>query len=268
MRQRRAANVVSLSGGQTISRALALLKIVAAAGREGMSLPQVAERSGLHRATAHRLLNVLVAEHLVAHDETHRYHAGVELWMLGEAAARQFRVRDAGREAVDALARETEDTAYLTMRSGFTAVCVARGEGAFPIRTLSLSVGDRRPLGVGSGSLAILAFMPEEQREEALAMLPAALERYPRLSISAIRRQAEQARELGYSFVGGTIIPGMFAVGVPVLDRGGHAVAALSVAAIEARLAEPRRAKIVALLKAQARALSARLGEKKTASRG
>jgi DNA-binding IclR family transcriptional regulator len=239
MRQRRAANVVSLSGGQTISRALALLKIVAAAGREGMSLPQVAERSGLHRATAHRLLNVLVAEHLVAHDETHRYHAGVELWMLGEAAARQFRVRDAGREAVDALARETEDT-----------------------------VGDRRPLGVGSGSLAILAFMPEEQREEALAMLPAALERYPRLSISAIRRQAEQARELGYSFVGGTIIPGMFAVGVPVLDRGGHAVAALSVAAIEARLAEPRRAKIVALLKAQARALSARLGEKKTASRG
>src|SRR5262245_12749932 len=253
------ANVVSLAGGQTIGRAVALLKLVATSGGGGLSLAEIAERSGLHRATAHRLLGVLAAERLIAQDGEHCYRAGVELWMLGEAAARRFGLSDAGRHAIERVARETEDTAYLTIRSGFAAVCVGRAEGAFPIRTLSLSVGDRRPLGIGSGSLALLAWLEPAEREQALAAAATELEPYPRFTPPILRRQVEETRRRGYSFVGGTILPGMSAVGVPVLDGGGQVLAALSVAAIDARLAEPRRTQVVAILKAQARALAASL---------
>src|SRR5215475_1791030 len=73
-------------GTQSITRGIGLLKIVAEGPPEGLRLAQVAERASLHRATAHRLLAALTRERLLEQDASHRYHGGVELWVLGEAA--------------------------------------------------------------------------------------------------------------------------------------------------------------------------------------
>src|SRR5262249_42027918 len=135
------------------------------------TLGELAVMTGLHRATVHRILAALSREHLLEQDEYHRYHAGIDLWVLGEAAARRFDVQEFGRPALERIAAETQDTAYLSVRNGSHAVCVGRSEGAFPIRTLSLNVGDRRPLGVGSGSLVLLAFLSEADREEVFERL-------------------------------------------------------------------------------------------------
>lgn len=248
-----------IGGTQSIVRGVGLLKIVAEGPPDGLTLAQVAERTGLHRATAHRLLAALTRERLVEQDASHRYHPGVELWVLGAAAARRFDIREICRPALERLATQTQDTVYLSVRSGHEAICVARCEGAFPIRTLSLSVGDRRPLGVGSGSLALLAFLSETDRHEVLGAIAVQLTRYPGFSATGIRRLVDETRTRGYSFVGGTILPGMSAFGVPILDRHGHAIAALSVAAIDARMADPRLSKIVRLVQSQAAAVSSRL---------
>jgi DNA-binding IclR family transcriptional regulator len=248
-----------IGGAQSIARGIGLLKMVAEGPPEGLTLAQVAERTGLHRATAHRLLAALTRERLLEQDATHRYHPGVELWVLGAAAARRFDIREVARPALERIASQTEDTVYLSVRSGQEAICVARCEGAFPIRTLSLNVGDRRPLGVGSGSLALLAFLAEADRQEVLGGIAAELARYPRFSPAAIRRLVDETRSRGYSLVGGTILPGMSAFGVPILDRHGHAIAALSVAAIDSRMAEPRLSKIVRLVQSQAVAVASRL---------
>lgn len=45
---------------------------------------------------------------------------------------------------MDRLQAETQDTCYLTLRSGFDAVCLDRREGLSPIRVLTLDVGSRR----------------------------------------------------------------------------------------------------------------------------
>jgi DNA-binding IclR family transcriptional regulator len=206
------------------------------------------------------LLAALTRERLLEQDASHRYHGGVELWVLGEAAARRFDIRELCRLPLERITAETQDTVYLSVRSGYEAICVARYEGAFPIRTLSLNLGDRRPLGVGSGSLALLAFLSEADRHEVLDGLSRQLTRYPRFTTTGIRRLMDETRARGYSFVGGTILPGMSAFGVPILDGHGHAIAALSVAAIDARMAEPRLSKMIRLVQSQAIAVSNRLG--------
>src|SRR5262249_8965061 len=223
--QTRASAIQTLGSGQTLGRGFLLLRLVAHGPARGLSLNEIAELSALHRATAHRLLATLVRENLVRRDEAHRYHPAVDLWILGEAAARRFDVREFGRAGLERIAAETQDTAYLSVRSGMHSVCVGRCEGAFPIRTLSLNVGDRRPLGVGSGSLALLSFQPESDRGPVIERIGAELGRYPSFSTSLIRRLVEETRERAYSFVGGTVLPGMAAVGVPLLDRSGHALA-------------------------------------------
>jgi len=126
-------------GTQSITRGIGLLKIVAQGRPEGLTLAQVAERASLHRATAHRLLAALTRERLLEQDASHRYHGGVELWVLGEAAARRFDIRELCRLPLERITAETQDTVYLSVRSGYEAICVARYEGAFPIRTLSLN---------------------------------------------------------------------------------------------------------------------------------
>lgn len=248
-----------IGGTQSIARGIGLLKVVAEGPPDGLTLAQVAERTGLHRATTHRLLAALTRERLLEQDPAHRYHPGVELWVLGASAARRFDIREVSRPALERIATETQDTVYLSVRSGHEAICIARHEGAFPIRTLSLNVGDRRPLGVGSGSLALLAFLAEADRQEVLGGIAADLTRYPRFSAAGIRRLVDETRNRGYSFVGGTILPGMSAFGVPILDSHGNAVAALSVAAIDSRMAEPRLSRMVRLVRSQAAAISSRL---------
>ena len=67
----------------------------------------------------------------------------------------------------DAAAR-SGDTSFLSVRRDAFAVCLHREEGAYPIRTHALEVGDRHPLGVGGGSLAILATLSDAEIERVL----------------------------------------------------------------------------------------------------
>ncbi len=47
-------------------------------------------------------------------------------------------------------AAATGVTVFASVRDAMAAICIGRAIGRFPIRTLTLGVGDRRPLGVGS----------------------------------------------------------------------------------------------------------------------
>lgn len=248
-----------VTGSQSIGRAIGLLRILTAGPREGMTLAHVAQAAGLHTATTHRQLSALAREGLVEQDDRHHYFPGVELWLMGQVAAHRFDITGVAHPAMKRIADETEDTVYLFVRSGRQAVCVARCEGTFPIRTLTLAPGDRRPLGINAAALALLSFLSAEDRESVLGELGPDLKPYRQYSVDRIRGEIDATRKRGYSVVPGTVIPGMAAVGVPILDRQGHAIAALSVAAIEQRMTEARRSHIAALIGQEARTLAKRL---------
>lgn len=254
-----------LSGSQSIGRAIGLLRILTRRAHDGMSLAQLAEAAGLHPTTAHRQLAALMREGLVEQDPARRYHPGVELWLMGQVAAPRFDVADIARETMKRIAEETEDTVYLFVRSLHQAVCVSRVEGAFPIRALTLVPGDRRPLGVNAGALALLSFQSADVRDDVLAHLGPDLKSLRGYSVDYVRRQILETRARGYSIVTGTIVPGMSAVGVPVLDRSAQAQAALSVAAIDQRMTAKRCAQIAKFLQIEARTLSRRLSERRAA---
>jgi hypothetical protein len=108
------------------------------------------------------MLKCLTAENLVSQDpQSRRYYLGPLVFELGITAGPRFNIRDLCADALDRVAAETGDTAFLIIRSGDDSLCVDRREGAFPIKTFTVDVGVRRPLGVGAGSLAILTALPE-----------------------------------------------------------------------------------------------------------
>ncbi len=245
---RRTPAEAGIGGAQAIQRAIALLRAVARANERGARATALATEVGLSVATAHRILSVLAQEGLLTHDPYSKlYHLGMELFVLG-AAAQEFSIRDRLRPVLEQVALETEDTVFLLIRSGNDAVCIDRVEGCFPIRTLTLDVGSRRPLGVGAGSLALLAFLPDSQVEAVLAANAPRYANYAGFSADDIRRTVAHARDLGFALNGGVLRPNVAAVGVPVLDAERRIVAAVSVAAIPDRMPEDRRERIAELI--------------------
>lgn len=153
---------------------------------------------------------------------------------------------------MDRIAEATEDTVYLSIRSGDQAICVARRTGAFPIKTLTLEVGDSRPLGLGAGNLALLAALPDSECEQVIARNHALYQGHPNFDAQSLREYVARTRAEGYALNYGLMMPEMAAIGVALRNPGGTVHAALSVAAIKTRMQDDRRAYIVGLLKKEA----------------
>ena len=235
-------------GSQSIGRAAGLLSMVAQRSATGPRLSELAEAAGLHVATARRILQALVAEGLLAFDgATKIYAIGPAIFSFAVQGNPWFSRRELFVPALDRIAQRTRDTALFSIRSGVEAVCLARHEGAFPIRVMSLETGSRRPLGAGSGSLAILAFLPREERTEILKQSAARYEPFG-LSVAELAQAVAEARANGFAFNPGRIIEGVYGIGVPILVDG-VAVAAVSVAAIAGRMDAARRGEVVAIIR-------------------
>lgn len=67
-----------------------------------------------------------------------------------------------------------------------------------------------------------------------------------------LRTEIERVRRLGYAARNSGVLEGMAGVAVPILDRTGYAVAALSVGTLASRLGDDRLPMVVELLKRQA----------------
>jgi DNA-binding IclR family transcriptional regulator len=209
----------------------------------GINLAQLVRDTELNKPTAHRLVLALIAEGLVEQDPVSlRYFVGRECYVLGGIANERFGL---GRETADAvarLARTSGDSAFFSIRSDVFAVCVLREDGDFPLKTHVLQPGTRHPLGVGAGSLAMLAAMDDEEVERCLQENAALLKKsYPNFSPSLLWREVALTRERGFSVNEGLVVSGSWGVAAAVHSPTGEVVGALTIAAVESRLPRERQ---------------------------
>jgi len=113
----------------------------------------------------------------------------------------------------------------------------------------------RVPLGIGAGSLTILAFAPEAEREAIIEANRLRNAQYNHRTAEDIRAMVKQAIRLGYAVSEGNVMPGTVAVGVPIRDNQKRLAAAVSVAAISQRMDAHRRAEIAKLLQDEIKAI-------------
>lgn len=246
---------------KSVDRAARLLKAIAAHPYGGATLGDLARETGLGKATTHRLLAALVDVGFVFQDVgNRRYRLGSTFTALGRNALTQ-EIASASQPVLERIAAETGDTVYVSAPEGSAAICLGRAVGAFPIRTLTLSVGDRRPLGVGGGSLALLAAMPDAHIAKVIARNTEWNAQFPGYTAQALLDLVERTRREGYAYNEGLIVSGMGSVGVAVLNAEGAPVASLSVAAITDRVSGTRIGMLADLLRRESAALSAQLAQ-------
>ena len=243
-------------GGLSIHRAIRLLKETVQLNDRGARLPELAQKVGLNVATARRMLKILVSEGLLTYDPvTKLYHLGIELYYFG-AAAHQFKIRDRCRTSLERVAQLTGDTAYLVIRSGNDVLCIDRVEGSFPIRAVTHDIGSRVPLGIGAGSLTLLAFFPADQIEWIINANKLRYLKYNNRTSDEVMAMVAETQVLGYGISEGNVMRRAVGIGVPIQNDQGVALAALSVTAVDWRMIPERRKKIARLLKSEVRSIN------------
>lgn len=251
----------AVQGAQAVTRAFRVLRAVARTRSAGINLAQLVRDTGLNKPTAHRLVLALIAEGMVEQDaQSLRYFVGRECYVLGGIASERFGL---GREAADAvarLARSSGDSAFFSIRSDVFAVCVLREDGDYPLKTHVLQPGTRHPLGVGAGSLAMLAALDDAEVDRCLRENEALLKSsYPSFSLSFLRQEVAITRDRGFSVNEGRVVSGSWGVAAAVHSSSGDVVGALSIAAVESRLPKDRQQELGQNLVEEAKRLEAHL---------
>jgi DNA-binding IclR family transcriptional regulator len=145
------------SGGvAAVDRALMLL----GAFRDGdrsLALGDLAERTGLVKSTALRLLASLIHFGLVQRLDDGRYALGPEVARLQSIYTASFSLEQVVMPTLHELVRRTKESAVYHVRQGDMRLCLYRVDSPRPIRD-HVNVGDLVPLTRGTGGRVLMAF--------------------------------------------------------------------------------------------------------------
>lgn len=246
-----------------MGRVGALLRALSSAEPDGATTTQIAQAAGIARPTAHRLLTALLKEDLTDRNTTTgEWHLGPECFLLGAAARNRYDVSDVAVDIVRRLARQSGESAFLSVRRGDETVCLIREDGSFPIRSHVLHEGIRFPLGVASAGMAVLACLPEREQEDYINRSDLVATFGAMHTRAELRGRIIETRNFGYAVNPGLIDPGSWGLGAAVFDARGFPQWAFTLTGIEARIAPPRQEALGKLLLHEAHALTRRMNDR------
>ncbi|MFF4538246.1 IclR family transcriptional regulator [Streptomyces aureus] len=213
---------------QTVDRALSILPLLA----EGPAdLGQVADRLGVHKSTALRLLRTLNEHGLVYRQSDQRYRLGARLFALAQEAVENLDVREIAHPHLVRLNESCGHTIHLAVYEDGEVLYIDKVESRYPVRMYS-RIGKPVAITVAAVAKLLLADLPEAERRAVAEGLD-----YPRYTArstpdaSAFLKELATVREQGWATDLGGHEESVNCVAAPVRGADGRVAAALSVSA-------------------------------------
>ncbi len=223
----------------SFARGLAVIQAFGAEARS-MTLSEVAERAGLNRAAARRLLLTL-CELGFARSDGKRFELTPRILDLGFAYLASLDVWEAARPFLDEVTARIDESCSAAVLDGESIVYVARSAAQHRIMSVSLHVGKRLPAHATSMGQVLLAGLEPQALEDYLA--GATLERYTRRTIvdaGELRQRLAAVREHGYALVDQELEEGLRSIAVPIRTPAGVLLAALNVSSNVSRVSRTK----------------------------
>ena len=211
----------------SVMKAFAILKAFNGPD-EWLTSCELSRRANLPEASGYRLIQTLEEIGAIVRGSRGRYRPGLLLLSLSHNVTLNELLRDASHALMIELARSLDLTTHLgVLEHGMvTYVAKVSNPGAFPVHT---RVGAQlEPYCSGLGKVLLAALPDEEVESFILDGALIALTPYTITTASALRSELKLVRERGYALDDREHQANMRCIAVPVLDREGRAVAALS----------------------------------------
>jgi len=195
---------------------------------------------GLTTSTVHRHLATLQDHGYVTKDGS-EYRLGYKFLTIGGDLRRKVPGYPMIKRQVNDLAEETDERAQFIIREGQERVYLYTSVGANPVQT-GAQTGGRGPIYASAAGKSILAFLPEEKREQLLDTITLnAVGPNTITDVDQLRDTLDEIRDRGYATNIQESTSGVHAIGAPVITQDGtEPLGAFSISGPASRLKEER----------------------------
>jgi DNA-binding IclR family transcriptional regulator len=229
-------------------------------GRPEMTLGEFVRESGLSKTTTYRLLTTLEYAGWLERTPDAAFRLTIKPFQIGSILVDSLELRHEAGPIMAELAERLRETVYLVVPVGRHAVCLERIDSGSAVRVMALQVGGSQLLNLGAGPRALLAWREDDLMDELLSQPLEAPTENSIAEPDALRADLAESRERGYTIALGDVTPQVGAVGAPVFDRTGGAIAAISVTGLIERFTPPAHERYAEALVDACGRLSMRLG--------
>ncbi len=202
------------------------LDLMARKGPQGVR--GVAQHLSLPVGSVHRLLLDLAEENVVERNAEGSWQLSYRLLEITDLQLDGVGFPRLARPFCEAIAEATRETVNLNVLSGDACVCIDKVRGNEGMQ-LDWRIGSRGPLYCGGSAKAILAYMPESDQVRIANGAKTQFTPHTLTDASALLMELERIRERGYSIDNQEVVVGVFCIGVPIIDRVGRPVGAISI---------------------------------------
>ncbi|MDM5246884.1 IclR family transcriptional regulator [Lysinibacillus sp. G4S2] len=241
---------------QLLERAMTIAKVLASeASENSLSISELSAKCNLPLSTLHRILKAMIKEGMIEQDDqTKQYRLGT-IWMeLGLQVYDTMDYISKIRPELERLAREVEESVYLSKPAGLDTIIIERIDSAAnPIRIYD-QLGIRIPMHIGAANKAILAAMPVSQANEIIKQL------IPQEEIAELEAQLNQIRLQGFAISHGEKTAGTSSIAVSILNGFNEIVGAVSIGFVSFNVSEEHINTLTAHLVETGKHVSMKLG--------
>jgi IclR family pca regulon transcriptional regulator len=223
------------SSVQSLAKGFRVLEAFSAAEEE-MTLSEIADVAALDAGTTFRMLNTLLDLGYVTRvPESRRFRLTLKVLDLGFHAVARKDLRAVARPVLRSLVGELGEAASFGVLDGGDVIYIERVRAGLTRLGADIRIGTTIPAAVSIIGRAILAFLPKDELDRALAAQP----RQGPLAAPAPSRirllpELAEIRQRGYLLQESIIAGGLRILAAPVLDLDGVPVGAISIAALMA----------------------------------
>lgn len=214
-------------GDSVLSRAVRIFEAFTP-DEPALTVSEISRRTGLHLATASRLVAELVSHGFLARDANRRVQIGVRLWELGTRASPTLSLRDAAMPFMEGVHDVVGHHVQIGVLEGDEVLFLERLTAPGAVINYTRIAG-RLPLHVSSSGLVLLAHGSVDLQERVLAGPLRGYTPHTITTATALRPTLAAIRKQGYAYCPGYVHEDALGIAAPVRDGAGDVVAALSV---------------------------------------
>ncbi|MCX7824542.1 MAG: IclR family transcriptional regulator [Verrucomicrobiae bacterium] len=228
---------------------------------QGQSLSEIARALDFPKNTVYRILNTLCAHDYVRRDEATRlYTLSRKMATLAYDSAQDRGLLENSLDVMRRLRDVAKETVVISILDRNEGLVLEQVPSVHPFRFVC-DPGTRQTIYASASTKAILAFLPDRERDAALKGVM-----FKRLTATTISSRAKfektlaAVRRVGYAVDRAEALDGVHCVAAPIFNHQGFPVAALTITGPAERIPASQFPRLGALVVAHATEISKRLG--------
>jgi IclR family KDG regulon transcriptional repressor len=249
---------------ESVAKALTILNLFTVKKQE-WGVTEIARELDMQKSTVYRLLTTMQEFGFVRKSEDGvSYRLGLTLFELGSVVSNSFDIRDIAVAYMHKLSEQCGESVHLGIFSDNEVMSIEGVESQSPLKS-TIIVGKRAPLYCTSIGKALLAFLPEGERDKIVGNIR--FEKYTGQTIvdsKALGEELELTRRRGYAIDNEEHDLGITCVAAPIFDSRGTIAASLSISGPSVRLTPEQLPKYIELVLATVNDISKDLGYRAT----